>query len=172
MFAVGYVVGMPTIRTLGFTGTRAGLTPGQIFALRQVIANAECIVHGDCIGADAEAHSIALEITAAHPERPVLIRIRPCNLANQRAFCRGATACFPPEPPMVRNEKIVAESDAMVACVSSNERSSPRSGTWATIRRARAARKPLLVLWPSGMLVFEPDVPTVRRLFGYPERMD
>jgi len=51
---------------VGFTGTQAGLTPKQKLELRSLLMDYRDDItefhHGDCIGADADAHEIAAEI--------------------------------------------------------------------------------------------------------------
>jgi hypothetical protein len=46
--------------SIGFTGTRQGMTAEQKSALRNLLdGGAGDFHHGDCIGADSEAHGIA-----------------------------------------------------------------------------------------------------------------
>jgi len=49
---------------IGFTGARQGMTEGQKSALRDLLASHSGVVlhHGDAVGADAEAHDIAVEL--------------------------------------------------------------------------------------------------------------
>ena len=63
----------------GMTGTRKGMTDAQaqafVFALKKH-PKLDHLVHGDCIGADNDAHDIALNM--GHT-----ITIRPCDLEDQ-----------------------------------------------------------------------------------------
>lgn len=53
---------------IGFTGTRQGMTPAQRLKATHWLAklSATEFHHGDCMGADAEAHAIALSLKILH----------------------------------------------------------------------------------------------------------
>jgi hypothetical protein len=83
--------------------------------------------------------------------------IYPCDIEDKRAFCRADPAqdiVHLPRPPLARNDDIVTAAAVMLA-TPKGMREELRSGTWATIRRARAARKPLAVVFPSGAVVYD-----------------
>lgn len=133
---------------LGFTGTQHGLTWAQRRALREVIRLLKdrrgyrvVGLHGDCVGGDADFDSFCWEASAQ-------TECRPCTIESKRAYTR-ATAIAPPMPPLERNREIVADADMMVACPKEQEMIL-RSGTWATIRAALKAKKPLLIIFPDG----------------------
>lgn len=132
---------------IGFTGTRHGMTSIQKKALltcmSRYLARSSQFMHGDCIGADKEAHSI---VRRAFPS--VHIVIAPSSNGNLRAYCEGDTV-REPEQPLVRNAQIVYASDRMFACPAEFEEQS-RGGTWFTIRVARKAKKPLTIIYPDG----------------------
>ena len=124
---------------IGFTGTQRGMSPSQAAALRAELSKYSGeFHHGDCIGADVQAHQIALELGYQ-------IHIHPPTDPRKRAFCTGIL--YPTKSYMKRNEDIVACTTLLIAAPRSTEKKSPRSGTWATIRRANAA---LLIIWPEG----------------------
>lgn len=133
---------------IGFTGTRAGMTQAQanttIAALLWLTAHEEArpiAVHGDCKGADAQFDSICKTYG--------FYRIAwPCTLHNQRAFC-DVNEQHVEQPPLVRNRCIVEDANVMLATPRSATEEL-RSGTWATIRHARRAGKPLLLILPDG----------------------
>lgn len=54
--------------------------------------------------------------------------------------------------PLVRDENIAMDCSRMIACPAGPEASYPRSGTWATIRRARKWGKPVTIIWPDGSI--------------------
>jgi hypothetical protein len=56
--------------------------------------------------------------------------------------------------PLDRNRTMVNESHGVIAAPMSSAEVM-RSGTWATIRYARKAGKPVLVIWPNGEIVFD-----------------
>lgn len=129
---------------IGFTGTRKGMTEMQKTTFSKLLheLKASRFIHGDCVGADEQAHLAAIETG-------VPVRIRPCTLSSQRAFVKGYDEETDPRPPLERNKDIVHEAQIMVACPSGfNEEM--RSGTWSTIRYSRRVKKPLIIVWPDG----------------------
>lgn len=134
----------PGEKVIGFTGTREGMTPRQkATVLRLFIENMPfTFVHGDCVGADDNAHDLAIRVGA-----PVVQR--PCTLTSQRAFGAGAKKVYPPKPPLDRNREIVTGSDLMIATPKGFVEEQ-RGGTWYTIRYARQTETPLIIVWPDG----------------------
>jgi len=134
-------------KVLGFTGTRQGMTLAQKKAieslLRDGLALDSVLVHGDCIGADADMHTLARSAG-------MRVEIRPCDLDSQRAGCQ-ADKYYDTKRPLARNRDIVEQADVMLACPS-GFKEELRSGTWATVRYAKKRAKPLFVVWPDGAL--------------------
>lgn len=137
----------------GFTGTQRGMTILQINTVTKLIeglinkSDTQMIFHhGDCVGADEQAHAIAFE-------RGVLIHVHPPTKRHKRAFTKGWTWCEPPAEYMVRNRVIVQYGlDGLIA-VSETMYEQVRSGTWATVRYARLLkRKPIWIVLPDGSL--------------------
>lgn len=123
----------------GFTGTRKGMTPAQKQQLERLLRAGDEFHHGDCVGADAEAHDIAMSAGCR-------IVVHPSVFADLRAYKAGHFE-HPPRLPLYRNEDIVAACDVLIAAPDTpGERT--RSGTWATVRLARAGQKPLVLLLP------------------------
>ncbi len=125
---------------IGFTGTQTGLSPDQRGTL--YVYAATCSIkdefhHGDCIGADAEAHDIF-----GLMDVPIVIH-PPVNEAK-RAFRKGTV--LPAKDYLARNHDIVDACDVLIACPSGKEKL--RSGTWATIRYARKIGKPVRIIEP------------------------
>ncbi len=130
---------------IGFTGTLHGMTPSQCDALATILHQIEREVpirrfhHGDCLGADAQAHAIALG--------RYTIVVHPPSNTNFRAYCLDAQEYLPAWPYDLRNKDIVNASDLLIAAPqTADERQ--RSGTWSTVRYARGLSKNLLVLAP------------------------
>lgn len=130
---------------IGFTGTRRGMTGSQwasltslLRALSQRFERVE-FHHGQCIGADEEAASIAKEVgcwIVSHPP------------TNQKAVSDFAfDESRAPRPYLQRNHGIVDETDIMLAAPGEIEEQL-RSGTWATVRYARRVGKPAEILYP------------------------
>ena len=133
---------------IGFSGTRLGMTIKEradlesflILARRPFLNTSEFELcefhHGDCVGADAEAHEIATRlgyVVVVHPSTHPL-----------RAHCAAKTI-LPIRKPLDRNHDIVDSTDMLVAAPSSKTEVL-RSGTWATIRYARKHDKPVIIL--------------------------
>jgi hypothetical protein len=137
-------------KVLGFTGTRSGMSFEQK-QLADVIIRAiqpNLVVHGDCTGADTDFHQISL----AHKDE-LKIRIRPCN-HRSRAWNDGADEITEVKSPLVRNLDIVKDSSTLLAAPPTEEELR-RSGTWHTVRAARRAEIPRIIVWPSGKVTLE-----------------
>ena len=119
------------------------MTEAQCNAVRQILEASPRgeFHHGDCIGADAEAHDIARALgyrIVMHP---------PIN-QSQRAFKSGDEE-RELLPYLDRNRRIVTETDALIAAPGENiERL--RSGTWSTVRYARRVGRSIYVVFPDG----------------------
>lgn len=141
--------------SVGFTGTRRGLTarqrealPGVLFALWA--KHLPVLRHGDCVGADEEAHRIAKGPKALSLYRDVgaWVVVYPPLKEVYRAFCDGDTV-MPAADYLVRDDHIARACKVLVACPK-NRFEETQSGTWFTVRRARQYGKPVVVVWPDG----------------------
>lgn len=129
--------------SIGFTGTRQGMTAHQSATLERklrekieatpFLENTVRFHHGDCIGADAEFDRMLRLIFT----RPRII-LHPSYLSHLRAHCEtnGEHSILPLYQPLVRNRHIVQASEILFAAPSTKHEVL-RSGTWATIRYAR-----------------------------------
>lgn len=131
-----------------FTGTRHGMTTAQLDAVRDVLQRRQgWLHHGDCLGSDKQAHDIGralgFRITGHPPLNPVL-----------RAYCE-CDELREPKPYIARDHDIVDETDELVAAPAEMQEIL-RSGTWATVRRARKMRKVVTIVYPDGTLEFCP----------------
>lgn len=139
----------------GFTGTRDGLTQKQQKALVDLLFMVAPyqLQHGDCVGADAEVHDMALVLG-------LQIVIRPPVEQRLRAWCGPTNAHvieYPAKPYLERNHDIVNNTDYLIGCPNTV---TPvvRSGTWATIRYAAKHDKVVFLVFPDGRLDrIEPD---------------
>lgn len=123
---------------LGFTGTAhgTGATPAQVATLCRLLADLR----------PAELHHGA----SPNPD---------CAdwQADQAATEAGIpTVLWPPDDPnsdamMRRNQQVVDAVDLLIACPHGFVEVL-RSGTWATVRRARKKGIPVWVIWPDGGL--------------------
>ena len=135
---------------IGFTGTRWGMTPPQLAAFKELLVdvialqegNSYFLHHGDCVGADAQAHQTVRELGGS-------VWLHPPTNSSHRAYCDWDEREHPKDY-MVRNEDIVARSDMLIGTPWGTAGSLRGSGTWATIRRGRARGIPVWVVWPNG----------------------
>lgn len=128
---------------VGFTGTREGMTRGQhdkINMLFKATATSE-FHHGDCVGSDSQAHNIVRR----HANEAKII-VHPPTDDKYRAFCSG-DEIREPDSYLFRNHAIVLESELLIATPKEFTEIT-RSGTWATVRYARAQGVPVLLILP------------------------
>lgn len=135
--------------TIGFTGTREGLTEKQYLTLRAQITRrslspAAIFRHGDCIGADSDAHDVVRNCSHAR------IIGHPPTKGALRAY-RQCDHIMPERPYLDRNRDIVNMSDELIACPDGPERQ--RSGTWSTVRYALKVGKKVTIIMPDGSLL-------------------
>ena len=127
---------------LGFTGTRKGMTQVQELKLLEFLlirGPFDEFHHGDCVGADAQAHEIVRSCTLN-----CRIVVHPSSLASMRARCEG-DLILEPKHPLARNSDIVEAVDILIA-TPANSTENSRSGTWATIRRAYKRKLEVVIL--------------------------
>jgi hypothetical protein len=138
--------------SVGFTGTQQGMTPAQRAAVFDLLNGyPELVVHhGDCIGADAQFHAIAL---ASGCDQVV---IHPPEDPKKRAHCqpRPGDVVRVARPYLVRNQHIVHEADVVIAAPAQAVEQL-RSGTWSTIRYARRYGALLAIVYPDGTIRWE-----------------
>ncbi len=129
---------------VGFTGTRHGMSPGQIEAVTMVVdrlARADRITarHGDCVGADEDFHEIVTSFQA-------VVIVHPGPVRSMRAGCVGCEIRSP-AAFLERNRAIVDASDAVIATpFEASHRD--HGGTWYTADYALKQSKPLALVLP------------------------
>lgn len=137
---------------VGFTGTKDGITAAQLTALEDLfrrIPGARVLHHGDCVGADDAAHRLAKSIGWRIEVHPPINQKRACGHLGDRRH--------QPRDFLPRNLDIVAAAALLVACPKEMTEQT-RSGTWSTVRRARAKRIPIALVFPDGTVRWErPD---------------
>lgn len=131
---------------VGFTGTQRGMTEAQKKSLDDLLGEFPYqseFHHGDCIGADAEAHDIADSLNYS-------IWIHPPRNSSRRAF-KVAPHFGPPEEYLIRNKNIVNATDFLIACPGEAQML-VRSGTWSTVRYAIRVGKRVRLVLPDGRI--------------------
>jgi hypothetical protein len=116
---------------VGVTGSRTGASPEQLSWLlsKLVDLRADVLHHGDCVGVDAQAHALALDLG-------LRVVVHPPSDPKHRAYCEGGEL-RPELPYLERDREIVRESQHLLALPAGSPRQ--RSGTWATVRYAQQA---------------------------------
>ncbi len=130
---------------LGFTGPDTGMTPLQEerVSFLFLATSLHVLHHGVCIGADAQAHTLALALSAyivGHPPTDEKKMARLEHFDELRKPCDYLT-----------RDTHIAEGgrDGLIATPSSRVEYL-RSGTWATVRRARTLRRHVWLVYPDG----------------------
>lgn len=135
---------MTTDFCFGFTGTRYGMTTAQRGALMVFLSGGSGeFHHGDCMGADAEAHDIAYDLG-------YVIVGHPPSTGGWRAG-KNCTVLLPEKPYLARNRDIVDATIALIAAPQLSDEQS-RGGTWSTVRYARKRGKPVVIIHPDGII--------------------
>ncbi len=126
---------------IGFTGTQIGMSQHQKeqFVLKLEELGVTEFHHGDCIGADAEAHDI---VRLFFPEVWIVGHLPESD--RKRAF-KKCDEYKEPLPYLVRDRNIVDETDFLIGTPKHDDEIL-RSGTWTTIRYSRKIDKPRRIL--------------------------
>ena len=126
---------------LGFTGTREGMSQHQKeqFALKILELNPIEFHHGDCEGADAQAHDI---VRMFLPDTKIVIH--PPESDYMRAYKVGDET-REPLGYLPRDRNIVNETEYMFGAPLVDDQNA-NSGTWYTIRYSWSVKRPGTVL--------------------------
>lgn len=139
--------------TIGFTGTRVGMTAAQKATVRDLLGQLYPIGklhHGMCVGADAEMHAIMREydpdITIeGWPGRSALV-------VDGTDDARAEVVVDVTREPMThfaRNRGIVGACDFLIAApFDATEQT--KGGTWYTVNYARKVGRDGTIVWPDG----------------------
>lgn len=153
---------MPTKISLGFTGTRKGMTSFQAGAFMRLARKFYgCFHEGQCTGADEEATEMIDRLSGyvihSHP---------PINKKYLSDFKPRHSEFVVHEPASYgdRDLDIVIASKVMIATPSGFKEMRRGSGTWLTIRLARAELKPLAIIYPDGRTEYEGFIGSLRKL--------
>jgi len=138
---------------IAFTGTRKGMTIDQWATLGMQFAHN--LTHGevnewhcgDAIGADHQANQTVATLRKGIYD--VVTHGHPCNIEKQRAYDEY-DRMHEIAPPLVRNRRMVDQCDLLIAAPYEYNEVLKGSGTWATIRYARARHVRIIVVWPNG----------------------
>jgi hypothetical protein len=126
---------------IAFTGNRYGLTEEQKTGIKNILARTDkpvTVLHGDCVGADTDFHNLCSDLE-------IDIHVFPPDDDKLRGFNQGSVI-MRPRPYLKRNEDMIKKCDMLIACPTDKNKEILRSGTWATIRKARKLNKTIHVL--------------------------
>lgn len=159
-------------KRVGFTGTQVGMSVRQMNAMMDWAKEnpwVEEFHHGDCVGADAQAHILMTTMyqgpgpTGDRDPKDwydLLVVIHPPLLDKKRAFCmprdpaerRGGADHWqkfylelPAAEYLERNKNIVDSVELLIVAPKSPHEEL-RSGTWSTYRYAKRIGVPTLIL--------------------------
>jgi hypothetical protein len=126
---------------VGITGTEKGTSPYQADAVWTLLnfLRPDWLRHGDCVGVDIQVAEMATYLgigTIAHPA---------CNIPEKYKAHHKSTIVMPEELPLVRDMDMAKSVSIMIACPE-EQKEILRSGTWATVRYARKARIPRIIM--------------------------
>jgi hypothetical protein len=142
------------ICNLGFTGRKEGITESQIIMITNFvrIINFASAIHGDCVGADACFHDI---VRKEKPRPKAYIEKYPSLHTDYQAN-KEADFINEPMKALVR-DKIMANKSNIMLATPPTEQEILRSGTWATVRYARASPtiRKVIIIAPNGNFVVE-----------------
>jgi hypothetical protein len=132
------------IHSVGFTGTRKGMTDSQEARVEDVlkrlrVTGASRFHHGDCIGADEMACWLARR-------HGYLIVCHPPWIQTKRADTKW-DEIRAAKPYLERNRNIVAACQLLIATPYEAEEQR-RGGTWSTVRYARTLGREIELVLP------------------------
>jgi len=135
---------------VGFTGSRHGIGRDRVLPLLKLLDSLKPseLHHGDCVGADQDAHVLACDLKI-----PIVIHPPVSNQYRAR-MQYGDPTILPPKPYLARNHDIVDAVEVLVACPR-EATEVQRSGTWATVRYARKRGVPVKLIYPRGEIKCE-----------------
>jgi len=148
--------------SIGFTGTQVGMNVEQRATLgyylkRTLHPNIDVEYHhGDCIGADADFHTLLNELFEECNIKKNII-IHPPIKNIKRAYCKS-DFILEPKDYLDRNKDIVNASKILLATPKEFEEQL-RSGTWSTIRYCKKQKKKAFIIFPNGIMRLYEDNP-------------
>lgn len=147
---------MIAVRSVGFTGTRHGLTQDQLIQIHMWLGDlwtlrAQEAHHGLCLGADHEFHVQVRGFGYRIVGHPGILSNGARYLRDEKAELE-VDELRPERAMLVRNEDIVLSSDVMIAAPHQKQEQFKGSGTWATMRYTKKSKKPLLIVYPDGAI--------------------
>ena len=145
---------------LGFTGSRNGMTQSQRETFLRLLheKSPSVFVHGDCVGADEQAHKIVEDNLPT-----VNVVVAPSLNATLRAWCKPRTGVLCEARASVdRNRAIAIMCDELIAVprkrLVPDGGFIPQSGTQQTIEFAQDNGRPVTIINEDGSISQPPLV--------------
>ena len=108
------------------------------------------VIHGGCHGADTDFHNLAIKLLVPN----IIVRPGDSNQYEQFACLKTPVETkiilMAIEDYLLRDRRIVATCDELIAAPKFSYCQSRGSGTWYTINCARETNRPLTVYGPAG----------------------
>lgn len=120
--------------------------PQQEAVYTLLSAGVSALFHGDCSGADFNVGEICRRLQ-------IPVGLFP-STSKTRGWSTWGVYMQEPTPPLARNKDIVNAGAWVLACPGEMHEER-RSGTWAAVRYARKAGKPIVFVWPNGKVTKE-----------------
>lgn len=135
----------------GVTATQEGMTEAQKSVARILLEGTTEMHNGFCIGGDEDflrlADELGIKLIVGHP--PIKH-----NKMTKYVPLHVPVTMRPPYEYLTRNHHIVEETQQLIAA-SKEMQEVLRSGTWSTVRRARALKRLLKIILPNGDVLIE-----------------
>jgi hypothetical protein len=147
---------------VGFSGTRKGMTGPQSDTVAGLLTLATEFHHGDCVGADLQAHAIATQVTSLltkiviHPPSDEKLRAYAVGYWSTGHFLRrgGSITTEIAKPYLVRNRDIVNACALLIAAPKEYPedliRKGLKGGTWYTYNYANETNTNNIIVFPDG----------------------
>lgn len=144
--------------TIGFSGTRLGMTNKQFVMCRAIISSlvnqgVTTARHGVCKGADAHFHKLCKEALGTK----LYIIGHPGVREDGKCYTRAFVNCdlLLPEKPFIKRDRDIVDESNVMLFTPNQVQEVLRSGTWTTIRYARKVNKPRYIIFPDATITRE-----------------
>lgn len=130
---------------IGFVGTRTGLSAVQLQCVKRLLRRpgVEQVVHGGCVGGDAQFHEEARRLGYA-------VTVHPPEQIRYRAPCAGVTKEEQEGSYIERTQRIAKDSSLLIVATEEGWERRRNGGTKMIIDFARKRKIPLVVLHANG----------------------
>ncbi len=144
--------------TVGFTGSRLGMTKKQVYELRKYLKKLQpkVFLHGACVGCDEQAvmDLSQQEVVPWIVAYPGVSRARGESHHRSKIAITLSNEVMPEAGYFTRNKFIVSRADIVVGVTNFLRYEEPEwgtgGGTWQTLQFAAQVKKPHVIVWVDG----------------------